>query len=149
LLTKISDKEAKEFYGQRDFPETQNKRLAIANSLSSAYKFLKFQFVLRNKAISKMLRGDLYLQYEEYCRVNNIRKCGKNEFFKKLEEINILPKKIVGQHYYIVELTELKKIAEDEKWVCKYDDVREEEDDDEEFIDELDEVKFEVKRSCH
>ena len=62
-----------------------------------------------------------------------------------MEEINISPKKIVGQHYYIVELTELKKIADDEKWVCKYDDVREEDDDDEEFIDELDEVKIEVK----
>lgn len=122
LLTKISDEEAKKFYGQRDFPVTQNKRIAIATTLSSVHKFIKFEYVLKKKNISKIVRGDFYLMYVDYCTTNNFRKCGKNEFYKKLEEVAIKATKNNGDHYYNYSEEQLTKISNDEKWICKYDD---------------------------
>jgi hypothetical protein len=125
LLTKITDEEAIKYYGQRDFPDTENKILAIANSLSSVYKFIKFNYILKNRGISKILRGSLYNEYEMYTETSHLRKCGKNDFFQKLEEVNIKAKKINGEYYYALTKEELTLISTNEKWICKYDDIEE------------------------
>ena len=59
LKTKITDEECRKFYGQRDFPETINKRIAIANKLNSVYKFIKFDYVLKCVGIPKITRLEL------------------------------------------------------------------------------------------
>ena len=50
---------------------------------------------------------------------------GKNEFIKKLEEVNIMFKKINGNNYYKYSLKELKDISDKNKWVCIYDEQEE------------------------
>ena len=131
LLTKITDEECDEFYGQRDFPDTENKRTSIADSLSSAHKYIKFNYVLRKKGISKIKRLELYENYKCFCRTKSLSVCGKNGFYKKLQEAEINPYSSNGYEYYQVSYEELKNIADKYDWVCKYDDIEEEEEEEE------------------
>jgi hypothetical protein len=127
LKTKITDEECKKFYGQRDFPETSNKRIAIANKLNSVYKFIKFDYVLKCVGIPKITRLELYNLYKLYCENNDIKKAiGRNDFYKKLSEIgiNVQPKNN-GEYYYVETKERLKEISDKNKWVCEFDDYEE------------------------
>jgi hypothetical protein len=122
-----------EFYGQRDFPETENKRIVRANLLHPVYKFLKFEYVLKNQGIEKIKPAELHLMYEMYCRDNNIKYVmGKNDFIKKLENVEIKLTK-AGTNYIRVSCDELKAISIKNKWLCAYDE--EEENDDAQKLD--------------
>jgi hypothetical protein len=122
-----------EFYGQRDFPETENKRIVRANLLHPVYKFLKFEYVLKNQGIEKIKPAELHLIYEMYCRDNNIKYVmGKNDFIKKLENVEIKLTK-AGTNYIRVSCEELKAISIKNKWLCAYDE--EEENDDAQKLD--------------
>jgi len=123
LLTVITDEECDKFYAQRDFPETDNKRIAISTALSSPYKFLKIEYVLKNEDIKKIKRKDLYADYTAFCSNNQMRKCGLMEFYKKLEEINIKSYSSNGADYFKVDIATLKDIATNEKWLCRFDDA--------------------------
>jgi hypothetical protein len=127
LLTKISDEECDTFYGQRDFPETENKRTSIADSLSSAHKYIKFNYVLRKRGISIIKRIDLYENYKSFCRTKSLNACGRNGFYKKLYETEIEPYSSNGYEYYKASYEKLKNIADKYNWICKYDDIEEEE----------------------
>ena len=129
LMTNITDEESNKFLGQRDFPETMNKRLTIANLLHSSYKFLKDMYLLTNLEVDKKYCVELYDEYVIYCESERMRKCGRNDFYKKLETINIYRKKINGYWYFSFDMQMLKEIATKYKWICEYDDYDIQEDD--------------------
>ena len=68
-----------------------------------------------------------------YCRDNNIKYVmGKNDFIKKLENVEIKLTK-AGTNYIRVSCEELKAISIKNKWLCAYDE--EEENDDAQKLD--------------
>ena len=137
LMTHITDEESNKFLGQRDFPETMNKRLTIANLLHSSYKFLKDWYLLTNLEADKKNCVELYNEYVSYCDNEKLRKCGRNDFYKKLETINIHRKKINGYWYFSFTIPVLKEIANKYKWICEYDDYEQpEEEKEKEVVDE-------------
>ena len=129
LMTNITDEESNNFFCQSDFPETMNKRLTIANLLHSSYKFLKDMYLLTNLDVDKKNCVELYNEYVVYCESERMRKCGRNDFYKKLETINIHRKKINGYWYFSFDMQMLKEIANKYKWICEYDDFETQEDD--------------------
>jgi hypothetical protein len=80
----------------------------------------------------------LYTEYVVYCESERIRKCGRNDFYKKLETINIHRKKVNGYWYFSFDIPTLKEIANKYKWICEYDDYEQEEEIQEEGEDEID-----------
>jgi hypothetical protein len=121
LLTKISDKEALEFYGQNDFPDTEKKLIARADSLSTVEKFIKFEYVLCKKSMINLSPNELLEKYKYYCETINKRCCGRNSFYARLEDIGIKRKTSKGYEYYNENSETLIEIANKEKWLCKYD----------------------------
>jgi len=113
------------FYAQKDFPESELKKIAISSLLHPVFKFIKYGFVLKNQAIEKLTTKEFYDEYLSYCSSNDFKVLGKNEFIKKLEEVNIMFKKINGNNYYKYSLKELKDISDKNKWVCIYDEQQE------------------------
>lgn len=128
LMTKISDEDANNFYGQRDFPETSNKLLSISKLLSSSSRFIKENYVLQQRGIDKIKCKDFLELYEEFCNMNNIKAYGRNDFYKKLEILNIKPKNGTNHSTYFEEsLENLNKISKLHKWICEYDEFTTEE----------------------
>lgn len=128
------------FYAQRDFPENDNKLLAISNQLHPVYKFIKTSYVLKNEPMKKIKPSDLYSQYTQYCSINNYRSVNKNDFIKKLEDINIKYKKTCGNNFYTIDMETLKEIATKNRWLCQYDEIdnsddEEEDDEDDDYED--------------
>ena len=145
LLTKITDEEANNFYAQRDFPETKNKRVAISNSLQSPYKFLKDVYVLPKKSIGKINRKALYDLYVSYCVKKTLKAVKNIEFYSRLEEIGISSKKTEGEHKYNISFDVLNTISNKEKWICEYDDdiIKTDNNDDNSMLAEQLEIKEE------
>jgi hypothetical protein len=115
------------FYAQKDFPETENKSIARAKLLDPVYKFIKFEYVLKNKPILKIKPKDLYDLFLTYCDANQIdRKIGIVDFKTTLENVNIKQRKI-SVNIYRESIEDLKAIAEKYKWCCSYDELDEDE----------------------
>jgi hypothetical protein len=146
LMTKITEEETKIFYGQRDFPETANKLITISNLLHSSFKFLKNNYLLRNLEIDKIPCAELYQLYENYCQTNNCRKCGRNDFYKRLENIQIKREKQHGEYFFNVSLEKLKDISKKYKWICEFDDYKEEEP---EECEEVEEAKEDILKELN
>ena len=127
------------FYAQRDFPETDSKRIAIADYLQSHMKFLKFNYVLKNRSIIATPLTELFEEYTNFCQIQNIKHVlGKNKFLEKMkQDMAIAPKKINGYFKYNVTIEKLKDISERFKWLCHYDQLEEgpEEEDDNDDTD--------------
>jgi hypothetical protein len=115
-----------DFICQRDIPETEKKALAIATLLNSTEKFLK-EYVLTNKEIGRIKPKEFYDKYINFCKTNNLKEEQYLEFQRRLEKLGIVKMKS-GTFYYEILLSQLKEIAEREKWLCKYDDIEEPED---------------------
>ena len=130
LMTKITDEDIDNFYAQRDFPETRNKLLAVSNQLDSTYKFLKFEYYLKNKSIDKIPCKDLYENYLSFCDSNKIGyKHGRNQFYEVLLNIKVERRDIKKIPFYKVPFEQLKQIAERDKWICEYDEFEADEED--------------------
>jgi len=126
------------FYAQKSFPDTENKLLAIANQLDPVEKFLKFNYVLKNKAISKIKTTDFYKFYLDYCSQNNYKNLTNTMFYARLKAHKIEKgPKSNGYFYFDVPLEDLKSLASKHKWICKFDEELDA-DDNEESDDEDD-----------
>ena len=110
------------FYGQSDFPITDKKQSAIANLLPLLHKFLKFEYLLKNKAIIKVKTSVFYEYFVSYCMTTGLKAHGRNDFFDKLTEISINRVKTNGENYYNVSTEQLQQLSKKYKWICKYDD---------------------------
>ena len=114
------------FFCQRDFPESELKKIAISCHLNSVVKFIKFEYVLKKLPINKITPINLYAEYTSYCKsTTDLKQYGKNDFIKHLEDVNIEFKKMSGNNYYNYTYAELKKISDKNKWICAYDDEEE------------------------
>ena len=111
------------FYAQREFPETDAKRIAISELLPSHMKFLKFEYYLKNKAIVNKFPQDLYNEYCYFCPLHNIKHTQtKKNFYRDLKaDMKIEPRKS-GVMRYNVTFEELKDLATRFKWICQYDE---------------------------
>jgi hypothetical protein len=125
------------FYAQKQFPETDAKRIAISELLPSHMKFLKYMYYLQNKEIKRTAPQDLFKEYETYCTLNGTKHPQtKNNFYKDLKaDLNIEPHKIGGYMKYDVSIDQLKDLATRFKWICQYDEFTTEE-----SIDDYDEI---------
>ena len=120
LMTKV---DVSNFYGQRDFPETDKKKTAIANLLPLVHKFLKFEYLLKNKPIAKLRTSDLYNTFVSYCMSGGIKSLGRNDFYDRLSELGInRSTKTNGQFYFNFSMEQLQQLSNKYKWICKYDD---------------------------
>ena len=54
--------------------------------LHPVFKFIKFKYILENKAINKISLSDLLKEYVAYCSSNDLRPLGKIDFYKKLKK---------------------------------------------------------------
>ena len=132
------EQDTTKFMAQRDFPEADLKRRAISNLLLSSYKFIKHEFVLKQKGIEKVKPAELHKQFQAYCLLNNIKSVvGKNEFISQLERVDIHTKKI-SVPYYIISYEELQAIADKKKWLCDLDTFEEDDECDDEPVSKLD-----------
>jgi hypothetical protein len=127
-MTKIT---SENFYAQRDFPETENKRNMIASLLNSVCKFLKFEFVIPEKSIIKVKASELFAMYEAYCLNSRLKAFTRDKFYEKMAEIIIHFKKSNGYNVYNVTIEQLKQIADINKWICYNDELVKDEDVDE------------------
>ena len=110
------------FRAERDFPENNQKRLAIANLLHPVYKFIKNEFVLKSLPLDKVKPKDLHFHYQTW---KGDKVMGKNDFMKKLEDVGINYRVLHGNNYYKESLEFLNAIATKNKWICQYDEVEE------------------------
>jgi hypothetical protein len=130
--------DTEKFYAQKEFPETDAKRIAISELLPSHMKFLKFEYFLKNKPIQKIAPQDLFKEYEFFCPLNGIKHSStKNNFYKDLKtDLGIIPHKTSGYMKYDVSIDTLKDLSTRFKWICQYDEFIEENDDQDDFIDD-------------
>ena len=142
LMTKITDEQSEKFLGQRDFPDTSNKRLTISNLLHSSYKFLKERYLLTNTPIEKIPPSEMFLEYKLFCIAEHYKSCGRNDFYKKLETIGIYSSGSNGKWYYNVDIKTLKTIAQKHKWICQYDNYEQEHNNDDEEEEEEDIIDY-------
>jgi hypothetical protein len=119
LMTNIDNDN---FYAQRDFPETENKRNVLSALLNSSYKFLKYEFLYQNKELKRTKTTDLYKHYNAYCESSELKALGPTKFYEKLDEINLKRFKTNGFMHYEASLDEIKAISKRDKWICEFDD---------------------------
>ena len=125
--------DSEEFKAERDFPENDHKRLAIANLLHPVFKFLKNEFILKSLPLEKVKPKDLHNHYQVW---KGDKILGKNDFMKKLEDVGISYRILHGNNYYRESLEFLNEIATKNKWICQYDEIEDDEDDEDDTDDE-------------
>jgi hypothetical protein len=126
--------DTEKFYGQSDFPITENKRLALSNLLHPVYKFIKYQYILKKQGLDKIKPKDLYEYYVEWCKSKDStgfkRVIQINDFRNKIKDVGIQTKVLHGNNYYRESYEDLFEIATKNKWLCEYDEAEEDDDDD-------------------
>lgn len=110
-----------EGFNAQAMPLTVNKLNAIAERLSTEYRFLKDRYIFENKGISQPL-SDLYQEYQDYCLDNQYKTLTKIKFTTKLREVNIESVKSNGQFKYKITYDELKAVADKYHWIHELDE---------------------------
>jgi phage/plasmid-associated DNA primase len=64
---------------------------------------------------------DLYVNYEQFCNINGIKKLDKTTFNEKLKQVGIEYRKTKGNHYFVYSHEELLAIANKNKWIHELD----------------------------
>lgn len=120
------------FNSQADMPDTTSKLDAINERLHSVYKFLKFEYVLKNKGLTKIKIKELHTQYVSYCKlhtdvIHEKDNISNIEFNKKLGELNINYFKSNGYNVFDVSKDDLLNIFNTKKFIHESDEFEEEE----------------------
>ena len=97
---------------------TQAKLNAIVDLLLPTEKFLKFNYVLKQKSI-KCKTIDLYKEYVQYMKENQPEyKCDKlNEFTQHMKDLNFTFRNIGGYNSYRITYEALKELADKKNWL--------------------------------
>lgn len=128
------------FNAQKDMPESQKKRDAIAERLDPVYQFIKEKYILRDCGIRCSV-ATLFNEYNAFVQKRNKIMLGKIKFCAKLSEVQINYKKSNGKTVFNYSYNELKAIAEKNKWLHELDEVEEDDEDlfeEKEVLDNLD-----------
>lgn len=116
-------------------PETRSKQDAVYDRLDYVYRFLKDEYLFKNKSVICTL-VDLFGNYQNYCSKYDRKPYTKTNFTKKLREIGKDYYQSKGQNRYSISLEELKELADKHKWIHDLDEysVNEDEQDDNETL---------------
>jgi len=112
-----------EGYNSQKYPLTQNKLDSVSKRLDSVYEFLKTQYILPKLSINCKV-NDLYEKYKVNCVKTKVPYL-KQDFNKKMEEINIKYYKSDGFNIYKISYENLLEIANRKHWIHKLDDFEE------------------------
>lgn len=113
-------------YNAQRYPTTQSKLDAFAKRLDIVSKYLKHEFVLKRKAVNRILVGKFYEQFCAYCNKLSVKPKNKIDFNKALKDLGIEYKKSNGNNYYTVSIEELNALATKFKWIHELDEYEEE-----------------------
>ena len=108
-------------YNSQNFPMTQSKLDSFSKRLDSHESFLKQNYVLARAEI-KCTVGELYIEYESYCKGHEIKKMTKIDLNKKLVELGIVSYKSNSSNKFKVSVETLNEIASDRKWIHSTDE---------------------------
>jgi len=118
-------------FNSLDIPITKSKRDLCADLISPLEKFLKFNYLLRNKSIN-MKVVDLFKLYLTYANEDKRGAISAQEFCKQMRNLGFEHQLLHGYNRYKVPLEDLKEIAVRKKWLHELDKDLMEKDDDEE-----------------
>jgi len=135
------------FSGQKCFPESELKKIAIANQIHPVYKFIKNNYILKNTFLERTKPQELYLYYSTFCKAEGFYPMQKTDFIKKLEDVGIKRVAVNGIQYFRQTLAELQEIAKKYKWLCEYDEVENKDEiyNLDELDDEIEEYENKIK----
>lgn len=126
LFCKFYESVGNNFNAQKEMPITDNKLDAICDRLNGAYQFIKEYFVLTRTPLKVTLKS-LYDNYVFFCNQKELTELTKPKFNKKLKDIGIVCKKSNGVFRFNTEYDDLKKIADNNKWIHELDEFIEKE----------------------
>lgn len=114
-------------YHDQDFPATNAKQDSIVKRLDSVIRFLKENYILRNKDFDTNLK-DVYAEYVVFCDADGSKACCKIEFNKRLESVNIKSYKCGNIHNkFKIKKEMMIEIATKNKWMHSTDSFESEE----------------------
>jgi hypothetical protein len=110
-------------FNSLDIPITQSKKDSCADLLSPLEKFLKFEFLLKDKVI-KMKVKDLLELFQTFCTTHNLSQNNKlsiQKFNAMMRELSFDNQKSDGYFKYVISLERLAKVASNKKWLHDLD----------------------------
>ena len=109
-------------YNAQSYPLTNSKLDSYGQRLGSVEKFIKDEYVLNRKGISKITVATMHENYKMYCSDNNLKSVTKIEYNKILKDLGINYFASSSKNYYRVECEVLKSIAEGNHWLHNLDE---------------------------
>lgn len=113
--------EYEEFNSINSIPDTNMKAEFISERLDGARKFIRDEYILKNRGIEKI---EAYEMYENYrITTQDDKKLSDRRFYSTLRNVGIEVKPSTGNKLYVqpMELSKLQSIAEKEKWITDTD----------------------------
>lgn len=111
-------------FNPQSFPMTQSKMDSLSKRLDTVYRYLKEQYILKNKNIDTSA-VDLYNDYKFYTN----KPVAKEDFHRKLHEIGIDKIKRQNKIWYNVEHDVILNIGKTKNWINEIDEYNTEESD--------------------
>ena len=108
-------------YNSLIMPVTENKKLSLADRLNPLYKFIKFNYLLKDKPLDDKPKT-LHDDFKVYCKMLDIKPVTKHMMTKNLREVGIDYSKTSRK--YQIEVKELDLLAKKFKWYSE-DDLEE------------------------
>lgn len=113
-------------FNPQSYPMTNSKLDSFSKRLDNVYKFLKNEYVLKNRGIKQTV-SQLHEEYVAFClTIGTNKPKGKIDFNNMLKNIGIEYSKSHGQNIYKVTMEELKQISNKFNWVHELDEMKEE-----------------------
>lgn len=109
------------FEAQKCMPETRLKKNAKAERIDNAFKFVKYEFILKNKPVKDTL-SSVYNKYCDWCVVEGYKQYTKIKFNEALGSVGIVSTKSNGQMKFSASHEHLMKIADKLEWIHETDE---------------------------
>jgi hypothetical protein len=123
-------------FNSGDIPVTQAKKDLCADLLHPHEKFLKFNYLLKEKCLNIKVK-DLFEQYQAYCEVKKLPyHSSLQKFSQSMRELGLDYKKSNGYNLYKYTLEKIKDVATKKKWSHDLDA--------DELNDEFDEEDYDI-----
>jgi len=113
-----------EYNAQSCIPRTQQKSDAISENLDTVRKFIRDDYILRDKEFGRIRGSELYEQYMNYVELMKYGNPVMNKkFYTLLRNIGFEVKSSTGNLIYVsgLDLMKLKEISDKEQWITDVD----------------------------